>query len=247
MNLKTAGIRSLVAVVVLVGFFAASSGIRVWGAWRSVERVEFDLGSVEERLPSTTSTIAPSPGAPATTVPAPPTANPETRTRIDDGFDVFLVIGSDLQQGAQTPDADAILLAFRPLDSGRHGLVSLPRDLAVTDPCTGLTTALRYVLQPCDTRVTGPEVVAIAIERLMTIDIDHFAELQFDDFVDIIDRVGGARFCVEHPVGLRADGRVFLDEGCTVLDGKNTLQWIRMRAYFEQVDGEWRAASTGAL
>ncbi|MCL1598290.1 MAG: LCP family protein, partial [Actinomycetia bacterium] len=166
-------------------------------------------------------------------------------------YDAVLAIGSDeptdeenrrledaglpLQEGAY---ADAILLWLAPTNGDDPALVSIPRDLLVIDPCTGVETKLDRTFAGCGDDVSGPELVALAVEDYTGIAIDHYAAFGFDAFIDVIDSLGGVEVCVDH--ALREGTTDLLPAGCSTADGATTLAWVRSRQTQEFVDGEWR-------
>jgi LCP family protein required for cell wall assembly len=232
------------AVVVLVVAFAGWQGARAWWAWRGIDRIEFNTAEARGQLPP-----LPDTGNDDVSEPAEDLSPPTTYQTVD--YDTVLAIGSDertdeekrlyeeaglpLQEGAH---ADAILLWLAPTDGGDPALVSIPRDLLVIDPCTGVETKLDRTFAGCGDDVSGPELVALAVEDHTGIAVDHFAAFGFDAFIDVIDSLGGVEVCVDH--ALREGTTDLLPAGCSTADGATTLAWVRSRQTQEFVDGEWR-------
>jgi len=211
------------------------NGARVWRAWQGVERVEFDLVLARDRLSQT---------------PAGSAKAPLATTLITEEYDTVLAIGSDERPIDQVDRqtgifADAVILFLRPNSGEDPLLVSLPRDLIVTDPCTGRPTKLNRTLNGCGDEVSGAEHVALAVEDFTGIAVDHYAEFGFDAFEATIDAVGGVEICVKaalrdfSPELLREGNPDLVPAGCSVLDGDTALRWIRSRTTQELVDGEW--------
>ncbi|MBM3694979.1 MAG: LytR family transcriptional regulator [Actinobacteria bacterium] len=240
-NLIRAGILLLVLVVAWSGWQV----VRVWRAWSSVERIPFDVAEARQALSQLSGPGVPDPfpvdgdDAPGT---LPPDITIPTSPRLADGaLQSFLIIGSDYrpERGASTR-ADVILLFLRPADGSDPVLVSLPRDLYLPNPCTpGSYTRINAALNGCGAAVTGPELLAIAVEDFTGVQIDHFAVFDFEGFKAVIDRVGGVRICVDRPVR-DTKSELALPAGCTMGDGATTLAWVRSRKTWEQVDGVWR-------
>jgi LCP family protein required for cell wall assembly len=180
--------------------------------------------------------------APAEPVDEPAVAVPEPALPADEDYDTVLAIGNDLDPN--DPDrqegvyADAILFYLDPAGAANPILVSLPRDLLVTNPCTGEPDKLSSTLAGCDDSVTGPELVALAVENYTGIAVDHFAVFGFDAFTGVVDSVGGVTLCSEN--ALREGGVEILSAGCSEVDGATALRWVRSRSTQEFVDGEWR-------
>jgi len=222
-----------VVVFVVVGFLGWQ-GAQAWWAWRGIERVEFDTAQARSRLAEPAQTGS-------KTEPAADAAPSPTYEVVE--YDTVLAIGSDErpQEQAKRQEgvyADAVLFWLVPSNGGDPVLVSLPRDLLVTNPCTGEETKLDRTLAGCGDDVSGPELVALAVEDYTGIGVDHFAMFGFDAFVEVIDTIGGVEICVDH--ALREGGSDLLPEGCSVVDGTTALRWVRSRGTQEFVDGEWR-------
>ncbi len=232
--------RSVVALSVVIGVaivYVGLAGIQAWLAWRSIERVEFDLDASRAALVTITTptTVVESEGQavapPTTQAPPPPLQRAE--------YEAFLVIGSDERPEGHPQEgifADAVMLYLAPAD-GDPIMVSLPRDLLVTDPCTLSLVKLNSLLAGCEGAATGPELISIAVEDFTGIAIDHFGVIGFDGLVRAVDELGGVELCTEH--ALRQGGADLLPEGCSRVDGATTLRYIRSRTTQELIDGDW--------
>lgn len=226
-------ILGVVGVLVLIVGYGAAAGVRAWWSWRSIERVEFDLEATRDVLVTVTTT----PPVEESAVP-----DPEPLAPADEDYDTVLAIGNDLDPN--DPDrqegvyADAILFYLDPAGGGNPLLVSLPRDLLITNPCTGEQEKLSQTLAGCGDEVTGPELVAVTVEDYTGIAVDHFAVFGFDAFTGVVDSVGGVTLCSEN--ALRDSGVELLPAGCSEADGASALRWVRSRSTQEYVDGEWR-------
>ena len=228
-------ILAVVGVLVLVVGYGAWAGVRAWWSWRNIDRVEFDLEAARDVLVTATTTAP---------VEQPPVSETEVQPLApsDEDYDTVLAIGTDLDP--DNPDrqegvyADAILFYLDPAGGGNPYLVSLPRDLLVTNPCTRQPEQLSRTLAGCGDSVTGPELVALAVEDYTGIAVDHFAVFGFDAFTGVVDSVGGVTLCSEN--ALREAGAELLPAGCSEVDGATALRWVRSRNTQELVDGEWR-------
>jgi LCP family protein required for cell wall assembly len=225
----------LTLTALLMGYLGYH-GIRTYVAWRQLDRVAFDIPASRRALAEVTTTTLPG----ASTIPVLP-----IDPLADDSVVVYLVIGSDerpepipgFTQG--TIYADAILLYLAPAE-GNPAMVSLPRDLLVTSPCTGGVAKLSTMFTGCGSTVSGQELLAIAVEDFTGVAIDHFAIVRFDAVIDVIDGLGGIELCV--PRALQdAPGQDLLPAGCSRVDGNTTLRYVQSRTTLELVDGEWRA------
>ncbi len=150
-------------------------------------------------------------------------------------FDAYLLVGSDLS-GER---ADAIILALVPSDGSDPILASIPRDLYMTNPCTGVNDRINSTLTGCPGYATGSELLALAVQQYTGIGVDHLVRADFDGFASIIDALGGVELCVEAPT--RDEKAHFeLAPGCHQANGELALAWARSRTTEEQQDGVWR-------
>lgn len=244
----------VVSLAVLgVGYQAAD----LWWSWRSLERESFDQASFDELpavpvealvtddgdvLPQSVldaqrgvpvSTSAD--GSEGTSVAGGPDGAAEAAGDPDpDPYTAYLVVGSD--EGDLR--ADVIILALLPKDGSAPLMVSLPRDLYLPNRCTQGLTRLNANYNGCGPDLNGPTQLAGAVTDFTGIEIDHFALFTMDGFEQIIDAVGGIEICVDHPV--REDTRLDLPAGCSQVDGRMALGWVRSRKTQELVDGRWR-------
>ncbi|GAT16522.1 cell envelope-related transcriptional attenuator [Mycolicibacterium thermoresistibile] len=151
----------------------------------------------------------------------------------------WLLVGSDSRQGL-TPDQQAALTTGGDLGNGRtdtillvhvpavgsgapSAMVSIPRDSYVEIPGYGgdkINAA--YSLG-------GPALLAQTVEQATGLRLDHYAEIGFGGFAELVDAVGGVRMCLAEPVTDPLAG-IDLPAGCQKLDGRNALGFVRSRA-----------------
>ncbi|MFH2073033.1 MAG: LCP family protein [Actinomycetota bacterium] len=236
----------LVGVAVLVVTAIAVPVARVWIAWGNVERVAFDPDAARIAIENQTLAVgpvtdttfpadAPDPTTPTVTVPPPPDIPFDGA--LDDGdHTAVLIIGSDL--GGYR--ADVIMLALIPSNGSNLALVSIPRDLYLDDPCGGGRERINAALNGCG-EVTGPNLLAIAVEDFTGVPVDYFVLFDFDGFSRVIDAVGGVEICVDHDTyDRKTDPELALLAGCHEVGGKMALSWVRSRHTREVVDGVTR-------
>jgi len=249
---KVRGYLLRAALVVGIGVVAVLgwTGYRLWDAWHSVERVPFDVAGARSNLPAATTpeTLVgedPEAGTPilgGETVTDTTAVDAATTRTVDESLNAFLVIGSD-QRAAIGPSrrADVILLFLLPAGDEAPILMSIPRDLYISNPCTGGKSRINANLNGCGSGVTGPEQLAIAVEDFTGIGIDHFAIFDFEGFKSVVNAVGGVEICVDHPVrDLKVDPvPLDLPEGCSTAMGDQALAWMRSRHTQEYVNGVW--------
>jgi len=154
-------------------------------------------------------------------------------------LDVFLILGSDEKTADPDIRADTIMLLIVPGDRSSSMLVSIPRALLVTSPCHGGAAPINVNLEGCET-VTGLDLMGVAVEDYTGLTIDHLVLFDFNGFETIIDRMGGLEICVDHAIKIREQAPVFLEPGCSTLDGAQALSWVRERQMLDRVNGEWQ-------
>ncbi|MCB2222790.1 MAG: LCP family protein [Actinobacteria bacterium] len=233
-------------------------------AWSRIERVQIDTVGAREALAGSTTSIAPNgtggssdgidgetgtttlpdftPGVP-TTLPSettegypPPPDVPASPAVADSVHQAILIIGSDRTIGG-TRRADVIMLALLPADGSNPMLVSLPRDLYLDDPCDGGRERINAALNGCGS-VSGPNLLTVVVEDFTGIPVDHFVLFDYDGFARVIDIAGGIDVCVDHyTYDTNTTPDLELDAGCSTLDGKMALAWVRSRKTRQIVDG----------
>ncbi len=235
MSLKTILFRFVVAVLLILIGAVGWTAFRLWQSVNDLEVVAFGVQRARDIVEAIPEDVDDPSGEP------PPDQIEEPEQVDDDVYDSFLIVGNETQFGGSR--ADVILLALLPRNGADPALVSIPRDLYIKSPCTKKHNRINATLNGCGDDVSGPELLAIAVEDFTGIEVDHFALFDFDGFKKVIDRVGGVRICVDHPT---ADTNVGLGDwrlpaGCSIADGKAALGWVRSRHTIQLVDGEWRS------
>jgi LCP family protein required for cell wall assembly len=178
---------------------------------------------------------------------------------LDDPVDLpsqnYLLVGSDTREGisADDPDfgvigdtgvvqgrrADTIMVLRRERDGGAS-LVSLPRDLWLEIPGTGGSNRINAAYNG------GADRLVATVTQTLGIPIDHYIEVNFVGFRDIVNELGGVTVCFPYPT---RDPKTGLDQpaGCNVLDGLQGLAYARSRSYQEFREGDWRTDPTADL
>ncbi|WP_309646872.1 LCP family protein, partial [Nocardioides sp.] len=74
----------------------------------------------------------------------------------------------------------------------------------------------------------GPKLLTRTIESETDIRIDHYVEIGFTGFVDIVDAVGGVEICPTKALN-DPDAELEVEEGCQEADGETALGYARTR------------------
>ncbi|MGB3830133.1 MAG: LCP family protein [Ornithinimicrobium sp.] len=117
--------------------------------------------------------------------------------------------------------ADTIMLLHLP-DSGDPTLLSLPRDSYVDIPGSGRNKI------NASYSIGGAPLLVNTVEQATDLRIDGYLEVGFDGFVDVVAAVGGVQMCLPDAV-VEERSDLDLPAGCQELEGKDALNYVRMR------------------
>jgi LCP family protein required for cell wall assembly len=150
----------------------------------------------------------------------------------------LLIMGVDARsgEGYLTRTDSIMLLGVNPAQL-QVSLLSIPRDLFVDVPGYGLQRINTVnVLGEQDAEGTGPSLLASAITNDFGIQVDRYARLNFDAFVQLVDAVGGISIDVprtiidyEYPTPDGGTMVVQFDPGMQTMDGERALIYARTR------------------
>ncbi|MCH6158975.1 LCP family protein [Streptomyces sp. M600PL45_2] len=163
----------------------------------------------------------------------------------------YLIVGSDSREGLSEADRKQLhtgVFGGRRTDSmilmhkGAHGttMMSLPRDSWVTipgykRPSTGKQSKAAGNKLNAAFSLGGPELLIATIEHNTGLRIDHYAEIGFAGFVNIVDAVGGVPMCLKKDIK-DEDSGADLRKGCQNLNGAQALGFVRQRHQEAQGD-----------
>jgi LCP family protein required for cell wall assembly len=152
----------------------------------------------------------------------------------------WLIVGSDSRAGL-TPDqaarlatgdeaaagggrTDTIMLMHIPAlgSDGQLTLVSLPRDSSIPVPGHG------RVKLNATFALGEPTLLVQTVEKVTGVHVDHYAEIGFSGFANLVDDVGGVRLCPTEPISDPLAG-LNIPAGCQILDGPQALGYVRTR------------------
>ena len=172
------------------------------------------------------------------------------------GTQTFLLIGSTSRcvlnnkqtaafgssaQGVTGVNSDVILLLRADQRAHSVSVLSIPRDLAMNNARPGEFHKIDAAL------ADGPGQLVAAIEQNFGIPINHFVELNFDTFQNIVNALGGIRMYFPYRVRDDSSGLHIRTTGCVYLNGFNALALVRARNYWYFKDGQWRDDGSGDL
>ncbi|MEU5716756.1 LCP family protein [Streptomyces sp. NPDC020403] len=156
----------------------------------------------------------------------------------------LLVLGSDSRAGAENKAlgggggvsgarSDTALVVHIPEGRTQAVAVSIPRDTLVSRPeCatsdgSTIAPAERVMFNSVYSQA-GPACVVKTVEKMSGVRIDHYLEINFAGFKDLVDAIGGVTVKVEEPIKDKASG-LDLSAGTHKLNGTESLAYVRTR------------------
>jgi len=161
----------------------------------------------------------------------------------------FLIIGSDTRSfvsnqaeeqafGSVATDGPARSDTMMVLHAdGEHSyVVSFPRDLWVPIPGRG-TMKINAAFND------GPQKVIDTLKQDFGVDINHYLEVDFKTFQEIVDAVGTVNVYLPYAARDKLSGLFTLWGGCIPLNGGQALAYVRSRHLEYYIDNRWTDAS----
>ncbi len=170
----------------------------------------------------------------------------------------WLLVGSDSREGIDPNDpnagaflgetvtgkrTDTIIVARVDPEAQTIDLLSVPRDLWVPIAGTGENGRVNAAFNGDG----GEERLVSTVESALGIEINHYAEVNFVGFQQVIDAIGGVPIWFDTPVRDPSSGLDIQTAGCHALGGSEALAFARSRSLEYLDDGTWRSDPTGDL
>lgn len=141
----------------------------------------------------------------------------------DSGDDVDGAV-ADLATGEREGHrTDTIMILRIDPESGRVTGINFPRDLYL-QRCDGTFGRINGAWD-----INGADCLVETVRDFAGITIDHYIEVNFAGFVQIVDAVGGVPMYLEEPMN-DPKAHIDLPAGCVTLDGRSALGFVRSRA-----------------
>lgn len=134
----------------------------------------------------------------------------------------ILLLGTD-QRANEPARSDTIILVFLNTDTKDIKLMSIPRDTYAKIPGRG------YEKLGHANAYGGPKRAVEAVEDLLDMKIDHYVELNFDGFKQMVDVLGGIEIEVEKRM-YNPEEDIDLYPGEQKLNGYDALAYVRYRS-----------------
>jgi polyisoprenyl-teichoic acid--peptidoglycan teichoic acid transferase len=135
----------------------------------------------------------------------------------------ILLLGSDARENEKASRADTIMIAHYNEDKGTYKLTSIMRDIYVNIPGNG-----KHKINSAFMR-GGPELMRKTIKENFDIDLQYYAIVDFEGFVQLIDEAfpKGVEINVEKKMSAYVE--VPLEPGLQRLNGEQMLSFVRFR------------------
>jgi LCP family protein required for cell wall assembly len=173
--------------------------------------------------------------------------------RDNQGNDLPAAILRQLHAGSSSDvggyNTNTLILLHVPADGSRAVALSIPRDDYVNLPeglgqhkikeaygrakanaeaaANSAGTSDRAQLEQLG-REAGRHAAVDAVEQLLGVTVDHFAEINLAGFYDLANAIGGVKVCLRAPVNDSYSGADF-PAGVQTLDGAQALAFVRQR------------------
>jgi len=168
----------------------------------------------------------------------------------------ILVVGSDTRAFVKAGSADAaafgpagtspgqsdtIMLVHLDPAARTASILSIPRDLWVPIAGTGHSQRINTAVE------ISPDTLVRTIQDNFGIPINHFVEVDFQSFRDVVNAIGGVKFWYPEPVRDSYSGLNITNPGCYTLNGDMALALVRARhmEYYDQ--GYWHVEGESDL
>ena len=141
--------------------------------------------------------------------------------------------------------SDTIMIIRIDPSSKRAAILSFPRDLWVDIAGTTRQNRINSAFQSTD-----PNRLVATIEKNFQIPIDHYVNINFCAFKEIVTAVDGVKVPFLYPTRDKKTGFNVTAPGCITFDGDTALAYVRSRSgyrYFDTTKQKWIEDPTGDL
>lgn len=155
----------------------------------------------------------------------------------DSSIDVQPSAAADGADGAGSGGralADVIMLLRLDPEAKSARVLSIPRDLWAEIPGAQDHKINSALL------IGGAPLLVETVRSMFDVEINHYVEVDFGGFQQVVDSLGGVPVWFPHPVRDPKSHLNIETPGCHVLGGEQALQYVRSRTYTEFIDGRWR-------
>jgi LCP family protein required for cell wall assembly len=255
-------------MVTTAALLSLLSAALVWVAQQQLENRQIVALAATPPATTTTTTTTPAAPAPVDTValdevapevtqaaePAPvetfPQAEPEARNILITGADNNACLDPDSRfapafgdrQGAGER-SDTIMMWRVSPETGQVAVLSFPRDLWLNIDGRSSKGRINEAYER-----DNPQRLINTISQNFGIQTDHFVQVDFCAFKELVDAVDGVAVPFETPVRDGATGLIVEEAGCFTFTGEHALAYVRSRKMeFLNPDGVWQRDGTSDL
>ena len=135
----------------------------------------------------------------------------------------MVLLGSDARSGDSQSRSDVTILVRADATTGVIDLISIPRDTMIDLDIYGtqkINAAYAY---------GGPAGSVSAVSEFAGVPVSHYAEINFDSLVELVDALGGVTVTVPESFNAGNSGGISLEAGEQVLTGEQALGFARER------------------
>jgi LCP family protein required for cell wall assembly len=126
-------------------------------------------------------------------------------------------------QGVTGVNSDVVMLLHLNPAKNTVSILSIPRDLFVPNARSGGANKIDAALYQ------GPDQLINAVEEDLGVPIQHFVELNFDSFMNVVNALGGIHMYFPEPIFDSYSGLDIRTTGCIGLNGTSALEVVRAR------------------
>lgn len=161
--------------------------------------------------------------------------------KLGNGSMDILVLGSDSRSGANrgyghdsgTARSDTAMIVHLAKGHKRASVVSIPRDTLISRPACakpggGTAPAARQAMFNSAYEVGGPVCAVKTVESLTGLRMDHYVEVDFTGFKDLVNALGGVPLTTTSAID-DTKSHLTLAAGNHTLDGDQALGLVRTR------------------
>jgi LCP family protein required for cell wall assembly len=140
-----------------------------------------------------------------------------------------------MQDRTATLNSDTIMLLRVDASQTKASLLSFPRDLWVPLGGDGQRSKINAALP-----IGGPDLLIRTITGNFGIPINHYVQVDFEQFQKLVDVIDGVPVPFDMPVRDEWTGLEIDQPGCVTLDGAHALDYVRSRHLEYYQDGRWQ-------
>jgi len=142
-----------------------------------------------------------------------------------------LLLGQDNRPGEDAARADTIIVAKIDPERDKVWMLSIPRDTRVEIPGHGVQKINAATFEG------GPALMVDTVEEFLGVPINHYMDIEFDGFIQLVDALGGVYIDVDVEIddpkasshGSFTASRI--EAGYQLLDGDHALTFVRSRDF----------------